>query len=136
MIFPFNIIWMEKISKMTLQFWARVWHLKNGQMMVKVKLIVSQWKKKKVLSQTLNNGLRLLWIIVPEKRIFSLSGSIEDPFFKTTNMTNCSGPPSTGATLIAAVSKMHSSARSHTRSISTELVCVSPNIQSFQYFRC
>ena len=49
-------------------------------------------------------------------------------------MTNCSGPPCTGATLIAAVSKMHSSARSHTRSISIELVCVNKysNFSVFQ----
>jgi len=42
---------MEKISKMTVQFWARIWSLKNGQMMVKVKvkLIISQRKKKKCL---------------------------------------------------------------------------------------
>ena len=49
-------------------------------------------------------------------------------------MTNCSGPPSTGATLIAAVSKMHSSARSHTRSISIELVSINKysNFSIFQ----
>ena len=45
-------------------------------------------------------------------------------------MTNCSGPPSMGATLIAAVSKMHSSAQSHTCSISIELVC----INKYSYF--
>ena len=49
-------------------------------------------------------------------------------------MTNCSGPPSTGATLIAAVPKMHSSARSHTRSISIELVSINKysNFSIFQ----
>ena len=60
-----------------------------------------------------------------ENILFSLSGSVLKPFFNTTNITNCSGPPFTGVTLIAAVSKMLSSARSHTRSISMELVYVS-----------
>ncbi|KAF4358697.1 hypothetical protein G4B88_020954 [Cannabis sativa] len=40
----------------------------------------------------------------------------------------CSGPPSTGDTLTAAVSTMLSSARSHTRSISTELVYISRTV--------
>jgi hypothetical protein len=64
-----------------------------------------------------------------ESILFSLSGSVLKPFFNTTNITNCSGPPFTGVTVIAAVSKMLSSARSHTRSISMELVCESRDIE-------
>lgn len=67
-----------------------------------------------------------------ENFIFNLSGSPSNPFFSTTKITNSSGPPSTGATLIAAVSMMLSSARSQTRSISTELVCISRKTQDFK----
>ncbi|KAL4325372.1 hypothetical protein GQ457_11G018460 [Hibiscus cannabinus] len=58
-----------------------------------------------------------------ENTVFSFPGCLSNPSFRTTKITNSSGPPSGGATLTAAVSKMLSSARSQTRSISTELVC-------------
>ena len=70
-----------------------------------------------------------------ENLLFNSSGLALNPFFNTTNITNCSGPPYTGATLTAAVSEMLSSARSHTRSISMELICISRNIQSFSIFQ-
>jgi hypothetical protein len=66
-----------------------------------------------------------------ENFVFSSAALVSNPFFSTTYITNCSGPPFTGATLTAAVSKILSSDRSHTRSISTELVCKSRRIEEF-----
>lgn len=60
-----------------------------------------------------------------ENFIFRVSALELNPSFKTTKITSCSGPLFTVATPTAAVSKMHSSAPSQMRSISTELVCVS-----------
>jgi hypothetical protein len=70
-----------------------------------------------------------------ENLLFNSSGLALNPFFNTTNITNCSGPPYTGATLTAAVSEMLSSAQSHARSISMELICISRNIQSYSIFQ-
>lgn len=70
---------------------------------------------------TLNRGFRFCWMAVVNF-IFSISGCKLNPCFRTTNIANCSGPPFGGAELIAAVSKILSSALLHTRSISTELV--------------
>ena len=79
-----------------------------------------QWTK----GHTLNKGLRLLWMALLNF-LFRVSALELYPFFKTANITSCSGPPFAGETLIAAVSKMPLLALSQTCSISTELVCIS-----------
>lgn len=79
-------------------------------------------------AETLNSGLRLAWMAL-ENLDLSISGWELNPSFSTTNIASCSGPPFGGALLTAAVSRIPSSARLHTRSISTELVWRNENQQ-------